>query len=450
VLVFLLSRAPAALPPALHEQTFELARPSEVVAAITAGCERCAWGTKGREAATLALSVDGRYSRHLVLARGERAQEYRVLLGPFEAGPHRLRVGVDGRATARGVGRVSVETVVFETVDDGFRDHVALAHAPILHARPNAIGKFTDLPLVMWYETEPTARGTRIRYSVVFSNEDGGTPPDRLMATWGRLTDIEFAYGVELDAEGRILGEAYQGGDHEILPFAGRREGRHPLLWVVTDNNMLADRGVTSVRYAPAPIPFDLSGVSREAVMDANPWTYRVSSEEARREGRVSEGARPGTKKIPDPRRFAYLEACAETEDVAITFAVGVAGPGGATAWHASDGARAGFRIERSPDHFPNGCFRGAVALPKDTQPDGIRGLRVRAFTRRPRKGEPPLPRGSGHACLLRVNKLFLLREDDLPGPTVFEWTGDAPLVPGGPSHELALPRPERPSSNAC
>jgi hypothetical protein len=431
--------APAASPPARHEQSFELSRPSEVVAAITAGCEACAWGKKGREAATLVLSVDGRYSQHLVLARGEGPEEYRVLLGALEAGPHRLHIALDRKFSARGVGRVSVERVAFEPTPPGAKDHVALAHAPILHARPNTIGAFTDLPLLMWYETEPTARGTRIRYSVVFSNEDGGTPPDRLMATWGRLTDIEFVYGVELDGGGRILEESYQARDHKILPFAGRREGRHPLLWVVTDNNMLADRGATAVRYVPAPIPFDLSGVSREAVMDANPWTYRVSSEEARREGRVSEGARPGSRKVPDPRRFAYLEACAETEDTEIAFAVGVARSGGAISWHASDGGRPDFRISRSPDHFPNGCFRGAVALPPGTGAEELRGLRARAFTRRPRKGEPPLPPGSGRARLARVNTLFLLGADDMPGASLFSWEGDAPLAPEGPAHELAL-----------
>jgi hypothetical protein len=277
---------------------------------------------------------------------------------------------------------------------------------------------------------------------VVFSNEDGGTPPDRLMATWGRLTDIEFVYGVERDRDGAVLEEAYQGKDHKILAYRGRRAGRHPLLWVVTDNNMFADRGVTAVRYAPAPMPFDLSGASREAVMDANPWTYRVSSEEARREGRVSEEARPGGKRIPDPRRFAYLEACAETEDTTLAFAVGMAGPDGATAWHASDGGLPGFRIARSPDHFPNGCFRGAVALPSGTTAERIRGLRVRAFMRRSGKGEPRLPPGSGQARLQRVNKLFLLGEDDTPGPSIFTWEGDVALRPDGPPHELARPDP--------
>ena len=74
--------------------------------------------------------------------------------------------------------------------------------APIVYARPNTVGKFTDLPLLMWYEIVPTPRGRQFRYSVIFSNEDGGTQTDRLMATWGRTTDIEFVYGVEVDDAG--------------------------------------------------------------------------------------------------------------------------------------------------------------------------------------------------------------------------------------------------------
>ena len=66
----------------------------------------------------------------------------------------------------------------------------------------------------------------------------------------------------------------YQGRDHKLLSFTGRREGSHPLLYVVTDNNMLDERG-GDVRFAPAPTRFDLDGVSREVVMDREPWTYR-------------------------------------------------------------------------------------------------------------------------------------------------------------------------------
>ena len=87
-----------------------------------------------------------------------------------------------GAATAR---------IALTPVYQDAADQAALALAPFVYARPNTVGRFTDVPVLMWYEREPTTRGTRFRYSVIFTNEDGGTPADRLMATWGRTTDVE-------------------------------------------------------------------------------------------------------------------------------------------------------------------------------------------------------------------------------------------------------------------
>jgi hypothetical protein len=309
---------------------------------------------------------------------------------------------------------------------------VALAHAPILHQRANAVGRFTDVPLLLYYEVEPTAAGTRLRYSVIFSNEDGGTPPDRLMATWGRLTDIELVYAVELDAAGAIVRDIYQGPNHKMMPFAGERERRHPLLWVATDNNMVSDRGQTLRRHRPAPERFDLKDVSREAVMDAHPWTYRVMSEEVLREGRVAEGARPGSEKIPDPRRFAFMEACADVQDAQLAFDVAVR-QGERVEWIASDAANPRFRVARS------GCFRAAVALPGEAPPAAMQAIRLRAHTRPPAPGEAPLPLGAGWARLTRVNRLFRLGPDFLPGPDLLRWSGDAHLSGDGTALELPL-----------
>jgi hypothetical protein len=258
------------------------------------------------------------------------------------------------------------------------------------------------------------------------------------MATWGRLTDIEYLYGVDLDPAGAIVSAEFQGRDHKLVPFTGRREGGHPLLHVVTANNMVDDRGAGDVRFAPAPTRFDLAGVSREVVMDREPWTYRVSAQEVRREGRVSARARPGDKRIPDPRRFATLEACAPAQDATLAFDVGVRAPEGVR-WFASDGGRPAFRITRSAIHFPTGCFRGAVALPEGTTAGDVIGLRVRAFTRLPGKDEPPLPAGSGRARLTSVNRLFLLDADDEPGPSLLEWRGDQPLAPEGAAFEIPI-----------
>ncbi len=427
--------------PVLRSQAFELTEAAEVIASVEAACEGCAWGGTGREAATLRVELDGRYSQHLLLVRGAGPAVYRVSLGALGAGAHALTLATDAHHTARGAGPVRVTRIETESIPWSDPRHALVAHAPLIHARPDAVERFSDVPLLTWVEEDPRPNGRRLRYSTVFSNEDGGTPPDRLLATWGRLTDIEYVYGVELDAQGNILAAEFQGKEHRILPFAGRREGQHPVLYVVTDNNMLSDTGRAPLRFAPAPRVADLTGASREVVMDAEPWTYHVSSEEARREGRVVAEARPGDRKILDPRRYVYLEACAETLDVGLTFGVGVAGSSGWIQFHDSDGGQPGFLIRRSPDHFPNGCFRGAVALPEGTPPEAIRALRFRAFTRPPERDEPPLKKGAGAARLLRVNKLFQLDAGDLPGRSLFSWTGELPLEPEGPAVELEIGR---------
>jgi hypothetical protein len=417
----------------LRTETFRLAAESEVVATLTASCAGCSWAAPGREGAVLLLSVDGRYSQHLILSRGEGPARYDVVLGALERGDHRLTVTLDRAATPAGAQAASVLSIETRARTPGTSEHVALAHSPRLYARPDTIGRFSDLPLLMWYESETTPRGTRLRYSVVFSNEDGGTPADRLMATWGRVTDIEYVYGVELDQGGRILAAEYQGPEHRILPFRGRRDGQHPRLWVVTENNMVSDHGATGERYAPAPVPFTLDEVSREVVMDAYPWTYRVSDEEALREGRIDEAAAPGSGRIPDPRRFLYLEACGDLEGAMLAFDVAVQ-TGAGTTWVASDGALARARIARS------GCFRGAVALPPGAGGARIEALRFRAYTRPAREAEPPGPKGAGTARITRVNRLFRLGPDHVPGPSLFRWEGEAVLAPEGPPFELALP----------
>jgi len=423
----------------LWDRAFDVARPSEVAATVSARCGGCSWSSPLRPGAVLIVDVDGRYSQHLILTRGEGPVEYRVLLGGLAAGTHRLRIRVDRSWTPRAVHEVAVQDVQCAATPEAAPESRALALAPVVHVRGNAFRRFTDVPLVMWYETDATPRGTRIRYSVVFSNEDGGTPADRLMATWGRLTDIEYVLGIEMAPDGRVLEATYQGPEHKIVPYRGLVRGRHPALWVVTDNNMVADRGKTHAVFAPVPQPFDLGGTSREAVMDANPWTYQVSSLEAVREARVREDARPCSRMLPDPRRFVYLEACAQTRDAALTFGVAV-DRGGALEWFDSDGGQKEFRIIRRPSEFPNGCFRGAVALPADAGEAPLRALRFRAYTRAPAKGEAPLPAGSGAARVLRVNRLFRLDRDFLPGPDLFTWRGELPLAVEGAASEIAIP----------
>ncbi len=431
--------------PVLRQESFEVQASAEVMAIITAACPGCDWSRAGREGGLLRLEVDGRYSQHLFLTRGPGKAEYRVLLGSFPPGPHVLTLTRDAEGSAP-LARASISHLGFVVVTAAAPEHDAIALAPILYARPNTVGRFTDVPLIMWYETEGTDRGSLIRYSVIFSNEDGGTPPDRLLATWGRLTDIEYIYGIEFDHEGKVIEETFQGKDHKILPFDGKREGRHPLLYVVTDNNMVGDTGVTTQRYALAPVAFDLTSVSREAVMDANPWTYAVTAREARREGRVEVAPLPGSKKIFDPSRYAVLEACASPDDgpyATFSFAIGVKNHQGEVRFYDSTGGVREYLISRSPDNFPNGCFRGAVALPPGIKAGEVVAIQMRAHTRVPGKEEEVPPKRSGPAHLRHVNRLFLMDANDRPRPSLFSWSGDEALGLDGDPLTLEI-RPSR------
>ena len=375
----------------------------------------------------LRITVDGRYVAHLPVSRPGRAR-YRVMLGQVTAGAHVIRADVDTQLTAEQLRTVDgvVEAMQIDAVDARQAEFVPLSLAPFVYARPDTVGRFNDVPLFMWYEIEPEANATRYRYSVIFTNEDGGTPTDRLMATWGRTTDIEYLYSVAVDATGALVDQDMQGPKHETLKYNGRREGQHPLLWVSTENNMVLDRGDTQVRYAPAPVAFPLTDRSREAVMDEHPWLYDVMARELRREGKIVPDAPPGNDRIPDPRRFAFLEGCGEAGDRAVAFAIATGEPGGPLTWHASDRGQTEYRIVR------NGCFQAATPLPDGLTLKDVRAVRAQAYTREGRNSTMP-------AKLTRINRLFMLDERHVPGASILSWQGDVALEPGAAPFEIAV-----------
>jgi len=398
------------------EHRFTLASEGEAVATITAGCAACDWGISGQEAVVAQISIDGHYSQHLIITRGEASAPYRIMLGSLTAGEHHLTIERDTARSSKGAGALKVQSVDVRAFAKGSPEQEWLANAPFIYARPGTVERFSDVPLLMWVERAPVpAQG--FRYSVIFTHEDGGTPTDRLMATWGRTTDIEFVIGRERAPDGTER-EEIQAKDHEILAFKGKRLGTHPLLWVATENNMVADSGPDAIRFAPAPELVSLDDVSREVVMDKNPWTYAVMAAELRREGRIDPAGQPGSAKIPDPRRFAYLEACAELEQATLAFDVGVSKADGALEWYPTDRGDARFRVARS------GCVRVAVPVAEGVTAGNLGGVRIRAFTRPRRDGEPVLPAGTGRVRLTRVNGVFMLDEDYRPGTPQLRWTG--------------------------
>src|SRR2546423_2230851 len=259
-------------PKPLAIETFNLAENLEVGLEINARSPGASWAREGAEAAALLVSVDGVYNQDLLLWAGDELFQYRVMLGNLTKGKHLVSVALNLPRSAAGAQLAEVKLLrplplaPVHPSGDQKEDQLALAHSPVLYARANTIDHFTDIPLVMYYEILRVApgslesglvrpagtqesslnvrgdevaakvpsnaegdkrdlRGTDliVRYTVVFTNEDGGTQTLALMARWGRGTDIEWVYEFRL-RDGKIIEETYQGVSHETKAFTGSQE----------------------------------------------------------------------------------------------------------------------------------------------------------------------------------------------------------------------------------
>jgi hypothetical protein len=305
-----------------------------------------------------------------------------------------------------------------------------LAHAPILFARPDTIGKFSDVPLLMYCETLKETGKTILRYTVIFSNEDGGTQTAALMARWGRTTDIEWVVDVELDAAGRVVNSTYQGANHVTKTFQGKREAGHPLFLTATINNNFSDQGESAMRFALRPISVDLSKHSREWVMDEHPWTYTVMAEEMLREGKITEDRTLGAR-IGDLRNYLYVDV-ASTQQNGALFSVAVKLKNDPR-WYTSDFGINSYKIERS------GYFRTTIRLPKGTKLAQIERLGTRCdLTGNPRSQEEIAKATAAQCELNSVNKVFLMNENFRPGATL-PIRSDAIKISFGESVEFSL-----------
>jgi hypothetical protein len=262
-------------------------------------------------------------------------------------------------------------------------DSVVVAHAPALWLRADTIGTSTDLPLVLYAE-DLRVDGTGIlRYSFIFSNEDGGTATPALLARWGRTTDIEMAYEEEWKA-GRMVGAQYQAPDHHVLEYAGSRQNDHPTLVDATLNNVFLDRGRTAVRITMVPTLVNLESATRESVMDKAPWVYRRMADELQEEGK--------TAVYGDVRQYLYVDAKLTLSDAAV--AATARGEDGT--WRSSDRGIKDLAVDR------NGWVR--IAIPGSRRATDI------GFVCYPTKATPG-------RCRVEISRVLSLGDDYKPGP---------------------------------
>jgi CheY-like chemotaxis protein len=391
---------------------FTVSQAAEVVADLEMSSPGSDWAKAGREAALATLTVDGGRSQHVMLYAGEARHTYAAFLGNLPAGAHTLAVERHARFSAAGPG-LTVHGVKFREVAKGDAGWEALAYAPVLYARADTIGQFTDVPLVAYCERLTEGGKPLLQYTTIFSNEDGGTSTRALLARWGRTTDIEYIYK-RWTGSGRAT---IQAKDHKEIEFDGRYEGTHPVLIPSTRNNMVSGQGESEIRYQLAPVEVDLSRHAREEVMDDRPFTYQVMAKELQREGKLRAWGEVKGEAAGDPRNYLFLEAKVENATSSLGLRVQLKHE---TVWYSSHLGRADLGIVRS------GYFRTTVELPPGTKAQDIAWLGVECMVESAR----PMP-GAGTCRFGGLSKAFFLSDDFRPGMPLFTIRGEAEIPSG-------------------
>ncbi|MBM3725705.1 MAG: response regulator [Acidobacteria bacterium] len=383
------------LPAATRSVAFELPSAGHAVAELTLRSPKAQPRVPGEVLPVIAIERPGAPVHHLTLAAGAAGAVYRVQLGHLAAGRH--TVTLTGEGFELDASRVSLD------------DSAMQRHAPVLFARANTLGRSSDVPLLMYAEASRQGEFTVHEYTVIFSNEDGGTSTRALMARWGRTTDIEYIYRVYLDAAGQRRKAIIQTRNHQDVAYAGPFDGDHPLLVPVTDNNMVAGEAPTAIRYQLAPVLVDLSRESREAVMDRAPWMYRAMSEELERESKLRPFGTVDGQKISRPENYLYVELKSRQTHARVAVRVRLRDE---ALWRASHLGRADYAIERS------GWMRSTVELPPGTSPDAVAEIGAECLVDVPSDRSKPAPAG-GSCEVEAISKVFFLAPGG-PGPSLF------------------------------
>jgi CheY-like chemotaxis protein len=394
----------------LHAASFTVSKTAEVIAELDMRAPGTDWAEEGHEARLATLVLDGEPQQQVMLYAGADQFTYTVFLGKLAAGEHRLDYSSQG----------------VELIAARFREDTSdvLANAPIFYARANAIGKFTDIPLVLYCEHLSENGNPFLQYTLIFSNEDGGTSTRALMARWGRTTDVEYVYRVFLSPDGSVQRATIQVDGHKEKEFAGRCDGSHPLLMPVTDNNMIGEVDKpNAIRYQIAPVLADLAGHSREEVMDQHPITYKMMAKELKREQKLRPFGTIDGEKVSDPRNYLYFEMQLGRSESAIATLVRLKGN---PRWYSSHLGHADFAIrtwKRNSAESPNGFVRTTVELPPGTKPEQISEIGFECLV--PEKA-------SDSPCRVEaVTKCFFLDREYTPDTNVWTLTAPHEIQPG-------------------
>jgi hypothetical protein len=403
---------PLALSPTGYQSLpFTVAAPGEGVATLTIATVGTDWSTAGMESVVASYDLDGAPLGQLVLYGGGTPTEYRVLLGALTSGDHTIGLHAEKNLSPNPKAPVGVLAAAdVEAIAPPDARYAFTRYAPILLGIDTDLNPITghpgnavsDVPLIVYASAEPGVGLTTYRYTLIWSNEDGGTGlnPDLLIAKFGRTTDIEGIVEVDVDdATGDLIAARYRPDESGTLATytAALRGGTHPVVRTATANGLIAQDGESTLTFGLPPFAFDDAGLQRELGMDLDPLSYRIMAVEMDREQKTESVGNPATKKLSDARNYLYVDY---DIDVSASGQVlrGVAVVAGITYYSDHALPFSGFQNPRVTD----GIGRLAIEIPPGTIIDDIEQYGLQGI-------------GTMSGTLASANA-FMLQNDYVPG----------------------------------
>jgi len=359
------------------------------------------WTIPESESAILTIYIDSTHSfqnQDIVLFKGDELFVYKVSLGIIDSGSHTIEVYFNGDKSPPGAQFVFLDELSLVPIALKSRDYDVFRFSPVLYGRDLVSedeSVHTDVPLLMWHEVDTVESDKWIEYSMIWSNEDGGTNSIGLMSRWGRTTDIEWIYKVKIDPGGNVLEEYFQGPGHSTSYFQGNRINDHPVLKTVTINNMVSDEGESDYKFFLSPEKSKQEIHSREILMDDDPWTYEIMALEMIAEGKYESPADPISPAVSDARNYLYLEFNTQMagNGIRLTFAAKLKND---PFWYYSDHGLSSIGAVNA-----GGWRRSTIELWEGTTLDDLDSLQILGSAS-----------GSFSIAFEELSKVFLLDED--------------------------------------
>jgi hypothetical protein len=229
-----------------------------------------------------------------------------IQLGTFEAGEHAFTLEQHAALTAP-----VPDSLVLRAAHPEPDALLAkfLAHTPVIAVKNDA-NPLDDIPFMTFAKIYRREDEYKVTTFVIFSSENGGTMPARLIDVYQRTVDIEWVSQQLYTPMGEPVPKrlSFQTIHHGFEQFDGRRIlGEHPLLSIVSENNNFSDGmfrvlgwafpnpservSSDSILYAPKPrfVPADEWGMS---LLSEFPEMQRWSLFELTLEGCVMDNGR--------------------------------------------------------------------------------------------------------------------------------------------------------------